>query len=132
MAAEKAIEKSLVVSPNNVTSVQNGLNNTKSAINTSTNTVYRFIENGVVKYYGITNNFLRRAREHINARGWQIEKMPGLDALSRPDARAVEQVLINKAGLPNLYNKINSIATSNPVHGAAINRAEKIFQRLGY
>ncbi|HYD34962.1 MAG TPA: DUF6531 domain-containing protein [Vitreimonas sp.] len=95
-------------------------------ISTGTNVVYRYVENGITRYYGITNDFARRAGQHLTNRGWTIEKIPGLDQLSRQDARAVEQVLIEQKGLPNLYNQINSISTSNPVYSSAIIRGNEI------
>ena len=73
--------------------------------------------NGIPRYIGITNNFSRRFREHArNGRPIQlIQNIPGnlAHSLSRQQARAIEQHLINKFGLPNLANKINSIARSN-------------------
>jgi len=85
----------------------------------------------VVKYYGITNDFARRGAEHINVKGWTIEKIPGLELLSRYDARDVEQVLIQNSGLPNLYNKINSIAPSNELYVQAVQRGTYILQQIG-
>jgi hypothetical protein len=69
---------------------------------------------GNVIYVGITNNFLRRKAEH--AVRFTIDKIR--DGLSRADARAIEQFLINKHQLAKnggtLLNKINSISTKNP------------------
>lgn len=110
---------------------ENAVSQTAISINTGTNVVYKYVENGVAKYYGITNDFARRAAEHFNNRGWTIQKIPGLDSLNRFDVRAVEQVLIQKSGLPNLYNKINSIATSNDVYTEAVQRGTYILQRVG-
>ena len=89
------------------------------------------MENGVAKYFGITNDFARRAAEHLGAKGWTIEKIPGLDALSRYDARSVEQVLIEQGELANLNNKIDSIAESNQIYEQAIQRGNDILRMVG-
>ena len=69
-----------------------------AATNTGTNVVYRSVNAaGEVQYVGITNNFARRAAEHLRSRGLQIE--PLMRNLSRSDARAVEQALIEIHGL---------------------------------
>jgi len=113
--------------------VENQASQITNTINTGTNTVYRYIQNGVTKYVGITNDFERRAGEWDRARGWQIEPFPGLkENLSRFDARAVEQVLIEQTGLSNLYNQINSIATSNPIYTQAIQRGTEILRMIGH
>lgn len=56
--------------------------------------------------------------------------------LSRADARAVEQVLIEKWGLQKnggrLVNKINSIADSNPAYRDALKRGQEILRIIGY
>jgi hypothetical protein len=54
--------------------------------------VYRAINEatGEIEYVGITNNFSRRAAEHLNTKGIKIDPIPGLSDLSRVDARAVE------------------------------------------
>jgi len=93
--------------------------------------VYRYVENGVTKYIGITNDFFRRSAEHLRLRGWDIEPIPGLESLSKLDASAIEQALIELYGLDNLYNKINSIASSNEIYTSAINRANSILQMVG-
>ncbi len=101
-------------------------------IRTGFNVVYRVVENGVSRYVGITNNFLRRAGEHLGERGWTIRPIQGLENLSRYDARAVEQVLIEHYGLSNLYNQINSIATSNPIYSEATRRGLEILRSIGF
>jgi RHS repeat-associated protein len=53
------------------------------------NYVYRAVNAaGKTIYVGITNDFARRAAEHLSKRGLQIEKL--MSNLSRADARAVE------------------------------------------
>jgi hypothetical protein len=110
--------------------LETAVSQTANEIQTGTNTVYQMVEDGVVKYYGITNNFFRRAAEHLLQRGWSIEPIEGLENLSRFDARSVEQVLIEQAGLDNLYNQINSIATSNPVYNQAVQRGLEILKAI--
>jgi len=106
------------------------LNKAATSINTGTYVVYQYVENNVVKYVGRTSKFYIRANQHLNARGWRIEKIPGLDTLSLFDSKAVEQVLIMKYQLPNLVNKINGIATSNPIYKEAIQRGTQILQSI--
>jgi hypothetical protein len=101
-------------------------------IRTGVNTVCGYVEEGVTKYYGITNDFARRSAEQLRALGGQIERIAGLTQLSRSDARAVEQVLIEYTGLPNLLNKINSIAQSNPIYPGAIERGNEILRSIGF
>ena len=100
-------------------------------VSTGANVVYRLLENGTTRYVGITNDFFRRAGEHLE-RGWSITPIQGLENLSRIDARAVEQTLIEYYGLGNLYNSINSIAASNPIYQQAIQRGTEILQTIGF
>lgn len=98
-------------------------------------TVYQSVsEAGVVQYVGITNNIARRAAEHAAQRGIQISPIQGLSGLTRYEARAVEQALIEKHGLQRfggtLLNKINSISIKNPSYGAAIRRGSEILNSL--
>ena len=69
---------------------------------------------GVTQYVGITNNIARRQAEHLASKGIEIE--PLMKNLSRSDARAVEQALIEIHGLGKnggtLINKINSIGAN--------------------
>lgn len=91
---------------------------------------------GEVQYVGITNNFARRAAQHLRSTGIQIERIPGLDNLTRVEARAVEQVLILRYGLQktggSLMNRINSIAESRPDFGALLRRGVDILNRAGH
>ena len=90
---------------------------------------------GTVDYVGITNDIGRRSIQHAG-RGFNIEPIKGLQNLSRADARAVEQVLIEKYGLMKnggtLLNKINSIASSNPIYQQAIQRGTELLESIGY
>jgi len=101
------------------------------AINTGTNSVYSLVENGATRYFGITGNMGRRTAEHLSQRGWTVYPIDGLQNLSRFDARATEQVLIERYGLPNLYNHINSIAAKNPIYTQAIQRGKEILDIVG-
>jgi len=84
----------------------------------ATYSVYQGIENGAVKYVGITKRApsLRWA-EHAAAGGpksfLDFRVVEGAQGLTRAQARTLEQNLINQHGLPNLYNQINSIAPKN-------------------
>ncbi len=100
------------------------------------NVVYHSVVDGRTIYIGITNNLERRAAEHLAGKGIVIDAIPGLANLSRADARAVEQVLIEFHRLSKnggtLINKINSIARTNPRYAAAIVRGRQILQQVGY
>ena len=66
-----------------------------------------------VKYIGITKRDPNiRFQEHLNSETPRagLEYSVLKSGLSGRDARVMEQLLINKYGLDNLYNKINSIA----------------------
>lgn len=90
---------------------------------------------GTTKYVGITDNFKQRAAAHLRQKGISIDKIPGLSDLSRADARAVEQVLIESHGLGKsggtLINKINSIAKDNPAYGDALKRGVELLKGAG-
>jgi filamentous hemagglutinin len=91
---------------------------------------------GETQYVGITKNIEQRAAAHLREKGIGIAEIPGLKRLSRADARAVEQVLIEHHGLGKnggtLLNKINSIAETNPAYGAALERGAELLQGAGY
>ena len=106
-----------------------------ATINTGDVSVYTSANDaGDVNYVGITNNIERRAAEQLASKGIDINPIDGLENLSRADARAVEQVLIEDNGGPGgqLLNKINSIATSNPAYGPSIQRGCEILAAVGY
>lgn len=97
--------------------------------------VYRSVTAaGKVQYVGITNNLARRAAEHLTSRGIQVEKVLG--GLSRSDARAVEQALIEIHGLGKnggtLLNRINSIAPSSPAYAQQVQRGYELLKSIGY
>jgi hypothetical protein len=87
-----------------------------------------------VQYVGITDAIARRTAEQFRQRGIHIEKL--MENLSREDARAVEQALIEIHGLSKnggtLMNRINSIARSNPKYAAALRRGLELLESIGY
>lgn len=101
------------------------------------NLVYRSVDAaGGVNYVGITGNFERRAAEQLAEKAIRIRAFPGLANLSRADARAVEQVLIETHGLGrnggSLINKINSISRNNPVYAESLKRGAELLKQAGY
>jgi hypothetical protein len=88
------------------------------------------------QYVGITNNLERRAGQHLRGAGIGIQAIPGLGGLSRADARAVEQALIEFHGLGKnggtLLNRINSIARTNPAYAGAMARGTELLVKAGY
>jgi hypothetical protein len=80
--------------------------------------VYQGLENGIVKYIGITSrDVAERFSEHLASETeramLRYEVIPGATSLTRDAARVMEQNLLNHYGLDNLLNKINSIAPKN-------------------
>lgn len=71
-----------------------------------------------------------------NCPDYRSRRFPGLQSLSRVDARAVEQALIELYGLAKnggaLLNKINSIAQSNPIYQQSMQRAAEILRQVGF
>ncbi|TCI94780.1 DUF6443 domain-containing protein [Tenacibaculum sp. M341] len=109
---------------------------TRSLTSTSplANYVYHTVEGGKTIYVGITNNLSRRAAEHLAQKGINIE--PIFNNLSRIDARSVEQALIEIHKLSKnggtLLNKINSIATKNPIYARSLKRGYDLLKQKGY
>jgi filamentous hemagglutinin len=104
---------------------------------TANTSVYRFVNAaGETQYVGITKNLEQRAAAHLRQKGIVIDEIPGLSGLSRADARAIEQVLIEFHGLGKnggmLMNKINSIAKTNPAYGEALTRGAELLRGVGY
>jgi hypothetical protein len=101
-------------------------------------TVYHSVEAGqqATKYVGITNNVARRGAEHAATKQIEIKAIKGLENLSRADARAVEQTLIEMHGLGKdggtLMNKINSISKTNPKYADSLERGYQILRDVGY
>lgn len=103
--------------------------NEVTAIQSGANAVYQRAQ-GLPNYVGITNDLPRRAAEQLASKGINIQAIPGLENLSRIDARALEQVLIEQHGLENLLNKINSISPANPVYEEAIKKGAEILEKI--
>lgn len=116
------------VAPNNLTDAARRAGNT--SVYRSANAV------GETQYVGITKNLEQRAAAHLRQKGIIIDEIPGLSGLSRTDARAVEQVLIEFHGLGKnggtLMNKINSIAKTNPAYGGVLTRGAELLRSVGY
>ncbi|WP_425117376.1 hemagglutinin repeat-containing protein [Burkholderia anthina] len=93
-------------------------------------------ESGSTQYVGITDNLDARSAAHLSQKGIEIDPIPGLQGIARYDARAVEQVLIEYNGLGkdggSLLNKINSIATSNPIYANSLLRGIAVLKSVGY
>jgi hypothetical protein len=89
---------------------------------------------GDTQYVGISSNFARRAVQH--AARFDISKIRGLANLTRDQARAVEQVLIEHHALAKnggtLLNRINSIAQSNPKYANALREGRRLLHDAGY
>ncbi|WP_052519369.1 hypothetical protein [Archangium violaceum] len=89
---------------------------------------------GDVQYAGITDDIARRGAEQLRQKGIRIEEF--MKNLSREDARAVEQALIEIHGLGKnggtLMNRINSIARSNPKYAEALRRGLELLESIGY
>lgn len=91
-------------------------------------TVYRAVGKEGVEYVGRTNSFERRAAEHGSRFSGPLE--PVAKGLTKPQARGVEQALIDRHGMKKLggtlQNKINSISKKNPTYKALTNLGRKL------
>lgn len=100
--------------------------------------VYSCVVDGITRYVGITDDIVKRGQAHLREKGIVIEGLPGLENLSRADARAVEQTLIDYHGLGkdggDLINKINSISTiKNPTKfEQGLIRGAELLNKAGY
>ena len=102
--------------------------------------VYVAYKDGKVIYVGITDDLERRAVEQLAEKNIFIQpfetNLATLDSLSRADARAVEQALIERYGLEknggDLINRINSISVANPKYSDALARAQDILRAIGF
>lgn len=87
-----------------------------------------------VHYVGITDEMARRTAEHLRLKGIRIDEL--MSNLSREDARAVEQALIEIHGLGknggSLMNRINAIARSNPKYAVMLRRGLELLESIGY
>ncbi|MDO6967117.1 hypothetical protein [Rhizobium alvei] len=101
------------------------------------NSVYRSINKaGDIDYVGMTNDFGRRAAEHLRGKGITISPIPGLSNLTRAQARAVEQALIVHHGLAKtggtLMNIRNGISPSVAGYNASLQMGRDILHNIGY
>lgn len=100
--------------------------------------VYSCVVEGVTRYVGITDDIVKRGQAHLREKGIVITKVRGLEGLSRADARAVEQTLIDFHGLGKdggtLINKINSISKiKNPTkYEQGLIRGAELLKKAGY
>lgn len=100
--------------------------------------VYSCVIDGVTRYVGITDDIVKRGQAHLREKGIVITKIRGLEGLSRADARAVEQTLIDFHGLGkdsgSLINKINSISKiKNPTkYEQGLIRGAELLKNAGY
>ncbi|MGC3894256.1 hypothetical protein, partial [Pseudomonas urmiensis] len=100
--------------------------------------VYNCVVDGVTRYVGITDDIVKRGQAHLREKGITIDRIEGLQNLSRADARAVEQTLINYHGLGKdggtLVNKINSISSvKNPTkYEQGLIRGAELLKKAGY
>jgi hypothetical protein len=90
-----------------------------------------------IQYVGITSQLAIRQATHLRKLGIDIK--PLLSNLSKADARAVEQTLIElyklggKEGQTGqLLNKINSIAKSNPAYAEALTKGAELLKTVGF
>jgi hypothetical protein len=107
----------------------------KDAPSTADTTVYvSKTPGGQVQYVGITNDLARRTAEQLRQKGIRIDEF--MRDLSREDARAVEQALIEIHGLQknggSLLNRINSIARNNPKYANMLRRGRELLESVGY
>jgi len=97
--------------------------------------VYRYVEDGVVKYVGITKEPAIRAAAHLREKGLANPEQLFAGPISARDARLVEQVLIELHGLGmnggSLMNKINSISPSKPLY-QELSRGVELLKSVGY
>ncbi|WP_283401514.1 RHS repeat-associated core domain-containing protein [Aliiroseovarius halocynthiae] len=94
--------------------------------------VYISVQGGKISYVGITNNMARRSAEHLRDSGRIITEVRGLPKrMDRLQARAIEQAVIDKVGLKNLSNHINSIARTNPDYALVAKYGIRYLDRFG-
>ncbi|WNV87867.1 RHS repeat-associated core domain-containing protein [Umezawaea sp. Da 62-37] len=90
--------------------------------------VYKGIKNGKDVYSGITNNLANRTAQH-GSRFDYLQRVTAQGGVTRGEARAIEQALINRSqGL----NKINSISPSHPYYQQAVNWGNAWLRRNGF
>jgi len=122
----------VVLAPGAVTMASQGVSSGGSPAPRSTTVYVSQGPGGQVQYVGITHDLARRTAEQLRKKGINIEEF--MSNLSREDARAVEQALIELYGLQKnggtLLNRINSIARSNPKYANLLRRGKEILETL--
>lgn len=116
-------------------STKNGVTVVVDELSEVGNTVYVSLNAaGKIQYVGITNDIVRRSLEHAGR--FSINAVKGLTNLTRADARAVEQTLIEHFGLGKnggtLLNKINSIAQTAPNYAQQLMRGMQLLKQAGF
>ena len=95
--------------------------------------VYTSVTAGM-PYFGRTNNLARRANEHAKGLGIQIREIIG--GLTKTEATAVEQVLIESRGLQkkggDLLNSINSISPKREDYEALLATGRRLLDSINY
>jgi RHS repeat-associated protein len=90
---------------------------------------------GKTDYVGMTSNFARREKEHLSQKGMKSSPVEGLTGLSKKDARAAEQALIEMGGLSKkggkLDNKINSISPKSTDYSSSVQRGRELLDQNG-
>ena len=85
-------------------------------------------------YFGRTNSMERRGNEHAKGLGIQIREIIG--GLSKTEASAVEQVLIESRGLQknggDLLNQINSVSPKREDYEAMKAMGRKLLDSINY
>jgi len=100
--------------------------------------VYNCVVDGVTRYVGVIDDIVKRGQAHLRGKGIVISKIRGLDNISRADARAVEQTLIDYHGLGKdggtLINKINSISSvkNQTKYEQGLIRGAELLKKAGY
>jgi len=100
-----------------------------SLLKGSSNThVYFGVKNGKINYVGISKDPAKRAAQH----GDRFERLDILtdEPLTRRQARAIEQALINRN--PNYSNKINSISPEKSWYKEAVDWGDAWLKERGY
>lgn len=95
---------------------------------------------GKIQYVGITQDIKRRGKQHLDEKDIRISQIPNLKNLSREDAKACEQFLIDFYGLGKkdqaegqlYWNMINSISKTNPNYPDATVRGKKLLDDSGF
>lgn len=96
-------------------------------------------KDGTIQYVGISKDIIRRFKSHQKNKGstFEIQEIAGLERLSRDDARAVEQALIEILGLGRdggslNYNLINSVSPQHSDYRRMVDTGYELLAKAGY